>query len=324
MRFPIDFRGIIASSVLLFTMCGCNTVPPLWHATNNLPFSEEIDIHNVVQRVKCELADALDKKTQDPRFKWMASWTVKADLTLQTNETGGITPNASIVVPLRNAYNIGAGPSSVSYSGANPGTSVAAIAQNFSFGLGATYANQVYRTETVSFSLSLAELRAWREGPAANLDCAPVGSTDLEGNLDLGPWINAALNPVSAGDLVLGIHPSPGSGATAKAKLGGTGAPPELSPEAAARMRARVKYHQQVAEDMAKQARASAEAANAAMRDAGASAALSERVKKKIRELAMAASADAVEAQLAADWACRRSNPSAGASDRGGWWQQRC
>ncbi|MGA7325328.1 MAG: hypothetical protein WBX25_12770, partial [Rhodomicrobium sp.] len=123
MAFRKCFHFFFFVAFLPLLTSGCTTVPPLWHATNNLPFSKEISIHEVVQRVKCELADALDKKTSKQKFRWMASWTVKADLTLQTNEIGGITPTAAIIDPLKNTYNLGSGPSSVSYPKGVPGAS---------------------------------------------------------------------------------------------------------------------------------------------------------------------------------------------------------
>lgn len=282
-----------ACTVSALLSAGCSTVPPLSHATNNFPFTKEIPIHDVVQRVKCELADALDKKTEDPRFKWMASWTVKADLTLQANETGSITPTMSFVQPLPNAYFMGAGPSSVAFPSGAPGSSVSATSQNFNFGLGATYSGQAYRTETLSFALSLDELKKWREGKAAKLDCAPAGVNDLQGNLDLAPWIESALGPVAAGDLELGIHPAPGTGApkaTAASKL--SALKETIDPGQKA-------YYQAAAADSAKQATTSAETANASRRKALGSAILTQITKNRVSELAELASRQAIEAQKA-------------------------
>jgi hypothetical protein len=291
----LKFRalGIVAFSSFV---TGCTTVPPLSHATNNLPFTRSIPIHDVVQRIKCELADALDRKTSDPQFYWMAPWTVKADLTLQANETGGITPTAAFVAPLKNAFNLDSGPSSASFPKGIPGTTTSATQQNFTFGFGASYSGQVYRTETLSFSLSLAELKAWRTGPAAGLDCRPSGINDLQGDLDLVAWVNSALDPIAAGDLSLGIHPSPGGGAPPNARTSSRASTEEIPVHPT---EGQLAYYKAVAADSAKAATSSAEAANASSRQASSIPFLSERVRRKISALANRVAHDAIQAQQA-------------------------
>jgi hypothetical protein len=156
-------------------LIGC-TAPPLSHVINNAPFGGDISVEDVVLRVKCELADSVVKKMKEQNLKWLENWVAKADLTLQVNESGGITPNAVFTQPLHNVFNLGSGPSSVSLPRGNPGTTVSATSQSFNVGIGATYSNQVFRTETLSFAVSLSELKAWRErgkGRYANCRSSP-------------------------------------------------------------------------------------------------------------------------------------------------------
>src|ERR1700733_7923030 len=204
----------------------CTTVPPLEAATNNFAFSSNIPIHDIVQRVKCELSDALDEKTQQPDFRWMADWTAKIDLTLEVNDTGGVSPGATYVVPLHNAYVLSTGPSTAAFPSGAPGTSVGATAQNFTLGFGRNLSGSADRTELLSFAVSLDELRQWRrqirkqeirEGLPPDSFCHPPGFNDLQGGLDLKSWIDSALGPVEAHDLSPGYHPDPGTVAKAPA-----------------------------------------------------------------------------------------------------------
>jgi hypothetical protein len=106
--------GAAATLVIALGNCAC-TVPPLWSVINNAPNGPPISVDEIVQRVKCELADALRQKMEEKNLKWLKSWTAKADLTLQVNESGGITPNVTFTQPLHNAYNLRSGPASVAF-----------------------------------------------------------------------------------------------------------------------------------------------------------------------------------------------------------------
>lgn len=219
----------LVSSGLLLSAC---TAPPLSHATNNFPFSSGIPIHDVVQRVKCDLTQALfDKLYVDKdrdKLKWMRNWTAKADLTFEANETGGITPNLAFVQPMKNAFFLGAGPNSINTATGAVTTVASATAQSFTFGVAGTFSGQATRTETLSFTVSLAELKRWGEARLARIargeiltgadSCAPSAPTDLQASLDLKPWLDEVLKPVIAEELESGIHPDPGqakAGATA-------------------------------------------------------------------------------------------------------------
>ena len=181
-------------------MSGCAIVPPLSEATGSIP------IHDVVERIKCELADSFDQKTTEKDFLWLQTWTAKVDMTLAANNQGSITPVGSYVEPLG---------------------SVGGVAQTFTFGAGASISGQAVRTEALSFSLSLKELKQWRQEQLRKIPvgapdpCYPGFRTDWAGDLGLREWVNSALSPVALSDLQAGDHPAPGT-----AKSAGKAAPP--------------------------------------------------------------------------------------------------
>jgi hypothetical protein len=142
---------------------GCTSVPPL--------AGDPIRVKEIVQRVKCEIADAIPKpKGQWPTgdYQWLRDWTAKVDLTLETDDTGGITPGVSFMDPL---------PAS----------------QTFTLGLGGGVNTTASRTETMSFTLSFAELRNPEYLNAER--CPEVRAVGLLGHLGLSEWMDAALAP---------------------------------------------------------------------------------------------------------------------------------
>jgi hypothetical protein len=195
------------SSVLLITFgittASCSYVPPLSEATGSIP------IRDVVERVKCEIADAFTPKLSQTKYRWLLLWTAKIDLTLVADNTGSITPVGTYVEPLR---------------------TVSGVAQQFTFGASANVSSEAIRTESVSFSLSLIELRTWRRQMLANIrshnlpdPCDPGLRPNIAGNLGLGEWADSVLMPVWFNDLQAGDHPAPGaSKAAAKTVPGGS------------------------------------------------------------------------------------------------------
>jgi hypothetical protein len=173
----------VCSALLI---AGCMSVPPL--------DVDSIAIGDIVQRVKCEIAFAVpDPQPPHPTgpYQWMKNWSAKVDLTLITNARSAVTPSASFIDPI------------------SKGT--------FTFGISAGLETQAERTELLSFSLSLAEMREFRKRAECNL---PNGR-GLYGNLGLREWIDSALGPVEAGLLKVGRHP----------RLGGKPVPaPEVKP----------------------------------------------------------------------------------------------
>ncbi|WP_315834444.1 hypothetical protein [Bradyrhizobium prioriisuperbiae] len=202
-------------------LVACSTVPPLSEATGAIP------IRDIVERVKCELADSFSEKIQEPQFRWLQQWTAKVDMTLIANNLGSVTPVGAYVEPL--------------------GT-VSGVAQQFSFGAGASVSGQAIRTEAISFSLSLLELRRWRRGLLVRSakyrlpdPCDPGLRSNLAGDLGLREWVDSALSPVATRDLQAGDHPAPGTAKAAaiapavpkSANVAATKQPKEIADEAA-------------------------------------------------------------------------------------------
>jgi hypothetical protein len=155
---------------------GCVTVPSLEH--NSIPISD------VVERIKCDLADAVPDAY---RYPWMANWVAKVDLTLIVNEQSGITPTASLIDLRPSAFVPGVGN----------------IAQSFIFGAGFGATSTAVRTDSLSFSLSLVELRYKHQEQR----CVAARGIGLDGDLGLKEWIISALDPVDRGVLTVGYHP---------------------------------------------------------------------------------------------------------------------
>ena len=200
-------RALLAA--ISFALAGCSTVPSLEQASGTP--ATDILIHQIVKRVKCEIADAFSSRINDPHYLWMADWTAKVDLTLQANVLAGISPNVAYTSFFKNAFNYAAGSTSLTQK------TIQAVNQSFSVSAGAAYGEQAIRSEVVSFTVSLRELARWKmevEREEANYPdgqriCVAVNGTELNGGLGLQEWVNSALYPVEISDLRAGYHPSP-------------------------------------------------------------------------------------------------------------------
>jgi hypothetical protein len=162
------------------SLFACSQVPDLE------PTVESIPIYKIVERVKCEILDAV----KDPlnvaayaaahhrrsRYSFLKSWTAKIDLTLIVNDQAGVSPNFSVI------------------------PTVPTAAQSFALGLVGGVTGQAIRTETLSFTL---ELRDELDNPKkeGNLryyqDCILPHGSDLNGSLDLKIWLDSALSPLA-------------------------------------------------------------------------------------------------------------------------------
>jgi hypothetical protein len=162
-------------------------------------------IKDVVERVKCELADAFGDKINNPQYYWLRTWTVKADLTLIVTDSGSLTPSVVTTTYFQNAFNYAAGSSSLT------SRVIAPLQQSFSFGAGATWNEQPARQEGLSFSLALNDL-----GAVSQPCCCGLEQPGLIGGLGLKEWIDSAIYPVDEGLLTAGDHPHPGASPQAK------------------------------------------------------------------------------------------------------------
>jgi hypothetical protein len=204
---------------------GCSEVPSLPAASG--AEHTNILISDVVKRIKCEIADAFDDKLTDKHFLWLQNWTAKVDLNLQVNETAGLAPSVSYTNFYRNAFNTAAGSTSLT------STVIAAVNQSFTLTAGANYSEQAQRAETLTFTLSLQEVKAWRQkkdnllrvrygDEVAAHFCDPL-EREFRGYLGLKEWVDSALYPVTKSELQAGIHPQPS----------GAAAPPKATPPGA-------------------------------------------------------------------------------------------
>jgi hypothetical protein len=227
----------LACVVLLCAMveASCVVTPPLSEATGSA--QSNIMIRDVVQRVKCELSEAFDEKTRQPDFLWLATWMAHIDLTLTINDNAGISPSGSFTRFQPNAVNLDAGASSF------PATaSRAVVNQFFTVSVGAALSGQAVRTETVSFTIALDELRLWRKRldmiesdpnfPPDKKLCNFGLAAGVTGNLGLKEWVDSAFFPAELGQLQAGIH----SAGTSKAPSASAPPPGSVGPKAAEKL----------------------------------------------------------------------------------------
>jgi hypothetical protein len=197
----------------------CTTVPDLAPTTASIP------IYKIVERVKCELLDAMKGPLHEAadaarhhrrsRYAFLQNWTAGVDLTLIVNDQGGISPGATFTQPLKTE--------SIPLRVTN-------FARSFNFAVGGGVTTQSFRTEAVSFDLSLKEVSDELDNPRkpGNLqfyhNCVLDSGMDLNSNLGLREWIDSALSPLAPPTspdypyLTEGHHPPP----AAKAAVGGT------------------------------------------------------------------------------------------------------
>ncbi|MGP0088684.1 MAG: hypothetical protein ACLPKB_01790 [Xanthobacteraceae bacterium] len=205
--------GVLAAGLCGILVAACSSTPSLESATGGV--ESRILIRDIVRRVKCEISDAFDTRVEDPKFHWLQNWTAKVDLTLQIDEQAGISPSVAYTKFFRNAFNFAAGSSSLTSN------VIQSVQQSFTLSVGANLSEEAQRAETVTFSLSLKELKVWRKrlrtaaarSGTDEIICDPSGR-ELRGKLGLQEWIDAALYPVEGLELQAGQHPSPVGGST--------------------------------------------------------------------------------------------------------------
>jgi hypothetical protein len=160
-------------------------------ATDQKTSPGSISINEVVKRVKCEIRDAIASRF-GKRYAWFNKWTITADLSLTVNDNSQISPG----LVLNHQFLTGAIPQRVSN-----------FSQSASLGLGGQASTTAARTEIVSFSTSVKEIKEeffdkGETNPAATNGyngCLPYGAfpMDLTGKLGLKEWVDSALGPVT-------------------------------------------------------------------------------------------------------------------------------
>jgi hypothetical protein len=160
----IGARRFIAGVMALAgvtALAACTTVPPLGPMSNTIP------INAIVDRINCELTQAITPQIED--YPFLKTWQARANLTLTVNTQSGITPGVSIIDPLAQIVDKARG----------------TFSQSFSVAIGANLNGSANRIEKMSFDIPLANLKATYE-------CAPQGS-GLSGPLGLTEWLESAM-----------------------------------------------------------------------------------------------------------------------------------
>jgi hypothetical protein len=218
----------LACALLIGAMGGCTRVP-----TVDVQ-EESVRIVDVVQRVKCEIYDALTERVETPRgivmvplsqkkeFGWLKPWTAQIDLNLLVNDQSGISPGATFIQPLPQVSLPGKG----------------TFGQSATAGLGGGVGTTAARTETITFSLSVQEIQeefsSERRRLALYNDCHFGKAGDLNGSLQLKEWIWSTLAPVEANYLKVGHHKSPKGGAASVGQKGVSALKPAVAGNAVA------------------------------------------------------------------------------------------
>jgi hypothetical protein len=215
------FSKIAKSTGVIFAciaLSGCVAVPPLQSLAGSEPDPnntnpKSISINDVVVRVKCELRDSIASRTGSD-YDWINKWTAQADLQLAVTDQSSLAPGAVFTQPLKTISN---------------------VSQSASLGIGASASTTAARTEIVSFSVSLKEIRdQFRNDTAAQLyeECHPHSAVGLTGDLGLKDWVDSALGPVQNHLLTPGHHSAPkapGGGGASRAAGASTAKPQALS-----------------------------------------------------------------------------------------------
>ena len=176
-----------ATSLVLPTLffVGCDTLPPLERTPSATP-----DL--IAIRVQCELAEAvlpyLLKHSGHPppgaktglrernRYSFLKGWTADIDLTLQVQQVSGAAPSVAFVHPMKPAVLPGIGN----------------FSQSFTFGVNAGTTATATRTEQLSFVVNLEDLQKHKR----KLPCPQHDYRNLDANLGIAEWLDAALEPV--------------------------------------------------------------------------------------------------------------------------------
>jgi hypothetical protein len=194
------YFGAGAPFVALFfglgALTACVKTPDLSQIANSSETDQKtspgsISINEVVKRIKCEIRDAIADRV-GKQYDWFNKWTITADLSLSVNDNSQISPG----LVLTHQFVAGAIPQRVTN-----------FSQSSSLGIGGQASTTAARTEIVSFSMSVKEIRKeffdhGKKSLAATNGyngCLPYGAIpmDLTGKLGLKEWVDSALGPVT-------------------------------------------------------------------------------------------------------------------------------
>jgi hypothetical protein len=170
---------IVMVGLIEIWMSGCVRVPEAD------PVAGGPSIDQVVRRVKCDLVRAIEPALEDKKYAWLQSWVAQASLTFIINNAETLTPGATFIQPLTTET--------------LPLRVLMPAARSWNFGLGAGLNTTASRNETVTFSVSLQEIKSNHQSDPMSSFCDYPDLTDLHSDLGLDEWIDAALSPTRDG-----------------------------------------------------------------------------------------------------------------------------
>jgi hypothetical protein len=159
----------------------------------SMPDPGGVPVPDVIQQIKCELMHAIAAPMLRKDILWFRSFAAKIDLTLNVGTVNQLNPTVVFNNPLHNAYpNLG--PSSLG------GSTISAVQQKFTFGLGGGVADTRARAEDVTFTVGFHDLekdfRALARIDPRFQECLNPDATLTFSNLDLKSWLDRRVLPL--------------------------------------------------------------------------------------------------------------------------------
>jgi len=156
----------------------CTSVPPLDSPIYTVPLDK------IVERVKCELANAAGPKIRPPKGEkvnggFLKSWTATVDLTFMVDANSGLSPGVSVVNPLVQVVDKARG----------------TFSQSFSFGVGGALNGRAVRNDNIKFKVLLRDVVDRYFVGKDGEKCLRESTSDLDNNnLGLAEWIDRVVN----------------------------------------------------------------------------------------------------------------------------------
>lgn len=160
--------------VIMVGLSECVRVPP----ADSITSGPSID--KVVRRVKCDLVSALAPYLNDERYTWLQTWTAQASLTFIVNDVSTLTPGATFIQPLTTE---------------SLPLRVTNAPRSWNLGVGGEFNTTASRNETVTFSMSLQEIKDEHQSDPGSGFCDYPDLTDIHSELGLNEWLHSALSP---------------------------------------------------------------------------------------------------------------------------------
>jgi hypothetical protein len=159
----------------------------------SMPDPGGVPVPDVIQQVKCELMHAIAAPMRRKDIAWFRSFAAKIDLTLNVGTLNQLNPTVVFANPLHNAYpNLG--PSSLG------GSTISAVQQKFTFGLGGGVADTRARAEDMTFTVGFLDLekdfKALAKIDRRFEECLDPNATLTFSNLDLKSWLDRRVLPL--------------------------------------------------------------------------------------------------------------------------------